>query len=113
MHKLKLDLDHLTVESFETNAANGAQRGTVRALAPSPPLITAGSTCPVSCEPTCDYSIGGTCDASCGDTCGGTCGETCNCSGNSCYATCFGTCNVTCDTCQTNCQQESCVFHCP
>jgi hypothetical protein len=113
MNKLKLDLDQLAVESFETNAADGAQRGTVRGMGPTPPLLTAPPTCAsfcLSCEPGCDNTLAGvTCEASCEASCGGTC----NCSGNSCYGTCGGSCNVTCDTCQTNCQQESCVYHCP
>jgi hypothetical protein len=102
MRKLKLDLDQLTVESFDTNAPDGPRRGTVRAFMPPTPFITCPLTCADTCD-TCDYSCGGTCDA------------TCNCTGYTCCASCGGTCNgpSDCGTCQTNCEQESCVFHCP
>ncbi|HEX5871680.1 MAG TPA: pinensin family lanthipeptide [Longimicrobium sp.] len=56
MRKLKLDLDHLAVESFETNAADGAQRGTVRGFNP---------TCENSCLDTCYYTCGGSCAGTC------------------------------------------------
>ncbi|HET7233407.1 MAG TPA: hypothetical protein VFJ16_25575 [Longimicrobium sp.] len=111
MHKLKLDLDQLTVDSFDTNPPAGERRGTVQGLARTlydTCLCSGGGTC-ISCDPGCDNSVGGTCDVSCG----GTCDNTCNCTGNSCYGTCNVSCNVTCDTCQTNCQQESCVYICP
>lgn len=96
MPKLKLDLDHLTVDSFDTNADAATQRGTVEAHTA---LITLFETCPQSCPDTC-----ATCDPSCATcvSCYGTCQNTC---GQSCYGTCA--------TCQTNCQQESCVYHCP
>lgn len=113
MHKLKLDLDQLTVESFDTNPPEGARRGTVQGLARTiyNTCVPSGAyTCGnLSCEPGCDNSNGGTCDASCN----GTCDATCNCTGNSCYGSCINTCNVTCDTCMTNCQQDSCVYVCP
>lgn len=113
MRKLKLDLDHLAVESFDTNPPEGAQRGTVLGLAPTrfdTCLCTGGgATCGLSCDPGCDNSVGGTCDVSCNGTCVGSC----NCTGNSCYGSCIATCNASCDTCLTNCQQESCVYVCP
>jgi hypothetical protein len=111
MHKLKLDLDQLTVESFDTIVPDGTQRGTVQGFGPTRfvSCVPGAATCGISCEPGCDNSVGGTCDPSCG----GTCDATCNCTGNSCYGTCAATCNVTCATCQTYCQQESCVYVCP
>ncbi|MFL5538370.1 MAG: pinensin family lanthipeptide, partial [Longimicrobiaceae bacterium] len=53
MHKLKLDLDQLSVESFETNATEDARRGTVKAHSHV-------HTCGASCYDTC-----ATCDPSC------------------------------------------------
>jgi hypothetical protein len=70
MSKLKLDLNELRIESFETKDAEEA-RGTVQAHASA--IMTCPSTC-ASCV-TC-YA---TCFASCpANTCGGnTCGRTC------------------------------------
>ncbi len=97
MHKLKLDLDRLVVESFDTDASDSARRGTVRALSG----FTVGPfTCVVE---TCD-----TCYDSC-YSCGGSCGGGCT-NGPSCGSTCV---DPTCNTCLTNCQQESCVQTCP
>jgi hypothetical protein len=89
MHKLKLDLDQLTVETFDTVPPDGAQRGTVQGFS---------HVCHTLLE-TCD-----TCDPSCASciSCYGTCYNTC---GPSCYGTCA--------TCQTGCEQESCVYYCP
>jgi hypothetical protein len=98
MRKLKLDLDQLTVDSFDTDADDGAQRGTVEAH--SLRCVSPFETCEaLSCNYTC-----GTCNATCAScaSCFNTCGNTC---GGSCYGTC--------ETCQTNCQQESCVYVCP
>lgn len=102
MHKLKLDLDQLAVESFDTNPSDSARRGTVQGFVPTP-----AATCFITC-PTC-YN---TC-ASCGGTCDNSCGGTCYCSGYTCGGSCGGTCNeVTCVTCHTNCEQDSCVGPC-
>ena len=93
MHKLKLELDHLSVESFDTNAPEGARRGTVEAHRPT--LVGTCDSCfetNCTCAPSCVSCV------SCFNTCGNTCGP-------SCYGTC--------ETCQTNCQQESCVYVCP
>jgi hypothetical protein len=86
MNKLKLDLDQLSVETFDTITPAGAQRGTVEAHGP-----TLLNTCP-TCDPSCASCV------SCYNTCD-----------NSCGPSCYGTC----ETCQTNCQQESCVYVCP
>ncbi|HEU4882963.1 MAG TPA: hypothetical protein VFT45_11970 [Longimicrobium sp.] len=95
MRKLKLDVDQLTVDSFDTKASDGARAGTVQGFAPP--------TFWESCNGSCDYTCG-TCNASCAScvSCYNTCGNTC---GPSCYGTC--------QTCLTNCQQESCVYVCP
>ncbi len=97
MHKLKLDLDRLIVESFDTDASGIARRGTVRGHSG---FSVGAFTCVVN---TCD---------SCYDTCyscGGSCGAGCT-GGNSCYGSCI---DPTCNTCLTNCQQNSCVETCP
>jgi hypothetical protein len=99
MHKLKLDLDRLTVESFETKASGVEWRGTVQANSHICAFTAIDNTCLTNCG-TCDASCGGTCGCSGGYTCGGTCN-------GSCY-------DPTCDTCVTNCAQESCgVYACP
>ena len=87
----KLELDELSVESFDTTVRAAADRGTVHA--------EQQCTCPTYCTcpgcNTCDPSF---CDTSC-FSCGGTCGA-------SCYASCEDTCYVqdTCrESCDTNC----------
>lgn len=96
MHKLKLELDLLAVESFET-LRTGATRGTVEAFLPTRVCNTEEFSC-VTCF-TCANSCAGTCDGSCA---------------YSCQATCYYTCDdASCATCLTNCGQESCVYVCP
>lgn len=90
MRKLRLSLDTLCVESFDTGA--GAGRGTVRGnfvdaggvIRESDPWTCAGD--PVSC--------GGSCDATCGRSCDATCDRSCNgtCQGGSCDTCLFVTC---------------------
>lgn len=77
MKKLRLDLDHLAVESFDTSARRATGRGTVRGHTALTGYLTCqGATCVGSClgEPSC---IGGaTCNHACpsgGGTCGGLC----------------------------------------
>ncbi|HEX8317077.1 hypothetical protein [Longimicrobium sp.] len=83
--KLKLNLDELTVDSFDTTK-NEAKTGTV---------FGEQCTCYTNCTcpgcPTCDASCNGTCDASCN----GTCDASCN--GTYYENTCV--CNDTYDTC--------------
>lgn len=74
MRKLRLELDALRVESFETAAA-GKEPGTVHAHAPPT-------------RRSCDESCGGTCPDD------GTCMETC--------ISCFGSCEP-CPTSPTTC----------
>ncbi|HEU4882961.1 MAG TPA: hypothetical protein VFT45_11960 [Longimicrobium sp.] len=98
MRKLKLDLDRLIVESFDTVVAKDPGRGTVEAH--SHMCVSPFETCAaLSCNYTC-----GTCDPSC---------ASCVSCYNTCYNTCGPSCNGSCETCQTNCQQESCVYICP
>ena len=104
--KLKLNLDQLTVDSFNTSGAE-KPKGTV---------FGEQCTCYTNCTcpgcPTCDASCNGTCDASCNGTCDASCNGTCNCaSGNTCDLSCGATdCGwgYTCGNCtalQTNCNQ--------
>ena len=63
MKKLALNLDDLTVTSFETSRAT-AGRGTVRGNE-----ATHGNTC----AGTCAFTCGGTCQISCDPSCISTC----------------------------------------
>jgi len=94
--KLKLNLDDLTVDSFDTTWPV-SKAGTVF-----------GEQC--TCYTNCTCPGCPTCDASCNNTCA-TCGE------NTCAQTCEDTCNNdnTCNLCaypptcqQTNCGYELC-----
>lgn len=49
MRKLTLDVDRLAVESFPTTPAEGAERGTVHAMATRALYCTNGDTCRTSC----------------------------------------------------------------
>jgi hypothetical protein len=96
--KLKLDLDQLTVDSFDTSATD-KPRGTVFGEQCTCWTACGQNTCP-GC-PTCDATCNGSCGATCAGSCYGTCGEaTC---GYSCDgwctqydATCngYGTCGI-------------------
>ncbi|HEX6042547.1 hypothetical protein [Longimicrobium sp.] len=105
MQKLKLNLEDLSVDSFDTTRSE-RPKGTVfgeqctcytQCTCPGCP------TCDASCNGTCYASCNGTCDVSCNGTCAGTCGD-------SCYDTCGG---YTCDgrracgytALQTNCNE--------
>ena len=82
--KLELNLDELTVDSFDTTISEKPQ-GTVF-----------GEQC--TCHTACTCPGCPTCYASCNGTCGGTCGE------NTCAADCNGTCvNCTGWTCDYSC----------
>jgi hypothetical protein len=80
MNKLKLRLDDLHIDSFDTTAP-AKSKGTV---------FGEQCTCYTQCTcpgcPTCDASCNGTCGASCNGTCGATCDASCN-----------GTCDYSCD----------------
>src|SRR3712207_5208118 len=90
--KLKLNLDQLAVDSFDTVPREQAVRGTVRGE-----QCTCYTACTCPGCPTCDASCNGSCAASCNGTCdascNGTCGDSCGCptygdSCNSCYYGC-------------------------
>jgi hypothetical protein len=82
--KLSLNLEDLTVDSFDTTSTQKA-KGTV---------FGEQCTCYPQCTcpgcPTCDASCNGTCDASCNGTCVNTCVNTCayTCDDASCAGTC-------------------------
>ena len=105
MRKYRLELDELSVESFDVLPETSEQRGTVRGREATPILGTCfgcgsatvdGETC-VSCDGcgpgthfnTCEYTCddatcatcGNSCAATCGASCWDTCGRTCNCVG--------------------------------
>jgi hypothetical protein len=83
MPKLKLDVNQLTVDSFDTATAK-RREGTVF-----------GEQC--TCYTNCTCPGCPTCDASCNGTCGGTCGATCDASCNgTCDDSCYGTCDLYC-----------------
>jgi hypothetical protein len=97
MNKLKLSLEDLSVESFDTTPAALVKEGGT--------VFGQQCTCYTQCTcpgcPTCDASCNGTCGGTCEASCNGTCGPTCDVS---CYGTCgVGTCGPTwdasCDTC--------------
>ena len=105
--KLTLNLEDLSVDSFDTTAAQ-KEKGTV---------FGEQCTCYTQCTcpgcPTCYASCNGTCDATCAATCAYTCYDV------SCAASCNGTCaGATCgercytgepDTCQyTWCYGNAC-----
>jgi hypothetical protein len=91
MNKLKLQLEDLLVDSFDTTTP-AKSKGTVfgeqctcytQCTCPGCP------TCYASCNGSCDASCNGTCAASCDGGCG-TWDYTCDCSNESCVYTCQG-----------------------
>ncbi len=94
--KLKLNLDELNVDTFNTEAP-ARPSGTVfgeqctcytNCTCPGCP------TCDASCNGTCYASCNGSCDASCNGTCGATCDASCNWCGTAYDYTCrnYGSC---------------------
>jgi hypothetical protein len=94
MSKLKLHLEDLHVDTFQTTSVQ-KPKGTV---------FGEQCTCYTQCTcpgcPTCYASCNGSCDASCNGTCGASCDGTC---GVSCDWTCDYTCGDSCGgvTCVT------------
>lgn len=94
MKKLSLDLDDLSVESFDTSVSDADLRGTVQGHATwQYNGCTAAQPCNPSSSP--DYTEDHTCDDvscaySCGISCGGTCYDSCHCPSqvNTCWETC-------------------------
>ena len=87
MNKLRLKLDDLRVDTFQTTPVQ-KEKGTV---------FGEQCTCYTQCTcpgcPTCYASCNGTCDASCNGSCGGA----------TCDASCYGSCDYSCA-----CSQDSC-----
>jgi hypothetical protein len=92
MKKLKLQLDDLQVDTFQTTAPE-RPKGTVfgeqctcytQCTCPGCPTCANYGTCDASCNGTCDASCNGTCEATCA-SCNYTCEYTCD------YAQCGGT----------------------
>jgi hypothetical protein len=89
MHsKLKLDLEQLTVDSFDTSVSE-KPKGTVF-----------GEQC--TCYTNCTCPGCPTCDATCPNTCAYTCDD----------ASCNGTCGATCNTCDYSCYDTECGRFC-
>jgi hypothetical protein len=63
--KLKLELDDVRVDTFETAADDGGERGTVRGhdTQPGGQCATGHPTCHASCEETCPLSCNPSCIA--------------------------------------------------
>jgi hypothetical protein len=123
MRKLKLDLDALNVETFDTTPPD-EDEGTVLAnqvgITPTPVAsciagcITLGQTCVTcfSCRPTCFrtcFTCGGTCIVTCQQTCI-TCLRTCGPTCVTCRPTCFISCGPTCLTCDHSCRPTCEIF---
>lgn len=113
--RVKLNLDDLVVESFDTlPGSTGPQKGTVRAfetdtcwLVTNPCYSGCDTQCGgAQCNPTQDTCVGNTCDQTC--DCGGVSdGGTCN-GGNTC-----GSCQFTCTpACQSAWTYASCGGSC-
>lgn len=81
MAKLKLEIDALRVESFDTTEAARAAAGTVRAhndaMEEELVAITTPQTREFSCLGTCKLSCWGTCDLSCDALCSLGCSDGC------------------------------------
>ena len=96
MKKLNLDLDQLTVESFDTSVARKAN-GTVRAFGwtetSCQQIICDCGPTNVTCETYCN-------EFTCADSCEGTCGDSCV---NICPPTNNG---------ERTCNQPSCFYSC-
>ncbi|PIQ09559.1 MAG: hypothetical protein COW71_05875 [Ignavibacteriales bacterium CG18_big_fil_WC_8_21_14_2_50_31_20] len=89
MKKLKLNLDDLKVESFETTNSLQGLKGTVNGQGPltivtEPDIVSQPCQCydPTSdsLRPTCDATcLVPTCANTCAHTCADTCGMSCDC----------------------------------
>ena len=94
MNKLKLKLDDLQVDTFQTTAPQKA-KGTV---------FGEQCTCYTQCTcpgcPTCYQSCNGSCEVSCNGSCQATCDV-------SCYGSCGYTCEYTACDCGTETQATS------
>jgi modification target Cys-rich repeat protein len=83
MNKLKLRLDDLQVDTFQTTLMQ-KEKGTVYGEQEWTYYYMEcqdtwqGSSCEVSCFGSCDASCNGTCEGTCEQSCHGTCFETCD-----------------------------------
>lgn len=94
--KLKLKLEDLTVDSFDTTRSE-RPRGTVfgeqctcytNCTCPGCP------TCDASCNGSCVASCNGSCDATCNGTCGYSCDYSCACNSmQPCPTALYSACN--------------------
>jgi hypothetical protein len=91
VNKLKLHLDELAVESFDTSGVD-KEEGTVMAE-----QCSCNGTCPVTACATCPNTCAYTCDDATCPACP-TCAASCNgtCAGATCYDTCGASCWDTC-----------------
>jgi hypothetical protein len=103
MKKLKLQLEDLLVDTFDTTPVQRA-KGTVfgeqctcytQCTCPGCP------TCAASCNGTCAASCNGSCAATCDASCGGTCDYSCDC-----------TYETSCDGCGTGGGFSECDYTC-
>jgi hypothetical protein len=95
MNKLKLHLEDLRIDSFQTTSGEKPE-GTV---------FGEQCTCYTQCTcpgcPTCDASCNGTCDATCDVSCNDTCA--------SCAVTCYASCGAA--TCHASCEAATCYWN--
>ncbi|HEX6373514.1 MAG TPA: hypothetical protein VF006_31605 [Longimicrobium sp.] len=99
MRKLKLELDSLVVQSFETTTPEGPARGTVHGRAEAGPDTPYCGTVDVNCKYTEQYSCEGTCEDTCAESCYGSCHSCIASCSPSCYLTCGASCPNTCPWC--------------
>ena len=111
MRKLRLDVEQLTVETFEVTRAAERERGTVRGHLTNNVITCDNTDCNQNtCLDTC-ATCPNTCWYSCGDTCPGTCPNTC---AQSCNGTCYDPSCVNCnDTWNDPTCEASCDGTCP
>ena len=102
MRKLTLNLESLSVQSFETTHAEAGARGTVMGRGVGVGVIDVPrQTYPQGCpSPLCvDTPL-----ASCDGSCAGTCYDSCNASCASCLYSCDASCGGTCaESCPASC----------
>ncbi len=84
--KLKLEIDALTVESFESGGAV-ERGGTVRGHGPLSAACNSVQACSFTVK---NESLEGTCDLGCTGTCGNTYGDCCGASGQFTCEYCYG-----------------------
>jgi hypothetical protein len=96
MNKLRLHLEELAVESFDTSAGVREKGTVVGEEGPCTcPNVTCAASCPYTCAYTCDDATCPQCPT-CAQSCNGTCeGVTCweTCVGASCWDSCPNGCN--------------------